>query len=201
MSKPFTKFIATATLSLGLMFPFFISAHETDTSYLTKIEERYGTQVDVDGAFGGQCWDLTNYYLQAMGSKGIWGGSGRAGWIGHEYYDKLTSEGFTVSLDPKLSELQAGDIVNLRPGANYTDSYYGHTIIIKSVNEDGTFTTIEQNSEKGQIVAEYTRTFVEGAVTSKVAKLKPEPKPQPRKITSEDIRKFNFADLDLSPLG
>ena len=136
-----------------------------------------------------------------MGSKGIWGGSGRAGWIGHEYYDKLTSEGFTVSLDPKLSELQAGDIVNLRPGANYTDSYYGHTIIIKSVNEDGTFTTIEQNAEKGQIVAEYTRTFVEGAVTSKVAKLKPEPKPQLRKITSEDIRKFNFADLDLSPLG
>ena len=89
----------------------------------------------------------------------------------------------------------------MRPGANYTDSYYGHTIIIKSVNEDGTFTTIEQNAEKGQIVAEYTRTFVEGAVTSKVAKLKPEPKPQPRKITSEDIRKFNFADLDLSPLG
>ena len=104
------------------MFPFFVSAHETDTSYLTKIEERYGTQVDVDGAFGGQCWDLINYYLQAMGSKGIWGGSGRAGWIGHEYYDKLTSEGFNVNLDPKLSELQAGDIVNLRPGANYTDS-------------------------------------------------------------------------------
>ncbi len=199
MSKLFTKFIATATLSLGLMFPFFVSAHETDTSYLTKIEERYGTQVDVDGAFGGQCWDLINYYLQAMGSKGIWGGSGRAGWIGHEYYDKLTSEGFNVNLDPKLSELQAGDIVNLRPGANYTDSYYGHTIIIKSVNEDGTFNTIEQNAEKGQIVAEYTRTFTESSVTSKVAKLKPEPKPQLRKLTSEDIRKF--VAIDLSPLN
>ena len=199
MSKLFTKFIATATLSLGLMFPFFVSAHETDTSYLTKIEERYGTQVDVDGAFGGQCWDLINYYLQAMGSKGIWGGSGRAGWIGHEYYDKLTSEGFNVNLDPKLSELQAGDIVNLRPGANYTDSYYGHTIIIKSVNEDGTFNTIEQNAEKGQIVAEYTRTFTGGSVTSKVAKLKPEPKPQLRKLTSEDIRKF--VAIDLSPLN
>lgn len=199
MSKLFTKFIATDTLSLGLMFPFFVSAHETDTSYLTKIEERYGTQVDVDGAFGGQCWDLINYYLQAMGSKGIWGGSGRAGWIGHEYYDKLTSEGFNVNLDPKLSELQAGDIVNLRPGANYTDSYYGHTIIIKSVNEDGTFNTIEQNAEKGQIVAEYTRTFTEGSVTSKVAKLKPEPKPQLRKLTSEDIRKF--VAIDLSPLN
>lgn len=199
MSKLFTKFIATATLSFGLMFPFFVSAHETDTSYLTKIEERYGTQVDVDGAFGGQCWDLINYYLQAMGSKGIWGGSGRAGWIGHEYYDKLTSEGFNVNLDPKLSELQAGDIVNLRPGANYTDSYYGHTIIIKSVNEDGTFNTIEQNAEKGQIVAEYTRTFTESSVTSKVAKLKPEPKPQLRKLTSEDIRKF--VAIDLSPLN
>lgn len=156
-------------------------ANTTDSSKLVEITNRMWTQVDVDGWYGGQCWDLTNFYLLLQGSGGISGGTGQAGYIGHHYKEQLEAEGFYVKLHPELSELQVGDIVNITPGVGFSDPYYGHTAIIKSVNPDGSFTTLEQNAEFGQVVAEYTRFYQPGEVASKVSKLLPEPKVEEKK--------------------
>lgn len=164
-------------------------ANTTDSSKLVEITNRMWTQVDVDGWYGGQCWDLTNFYLILQGSQGISGGTGQAGYIGHHYQSQLEAEGFYVKLNPELSELQAGDIVNITPGIGFSDPYYGHTAIIKAVNPDGSFTTLEQNSEYGQIVAEYTRFYQPGEVASKVSKLLPEPKVEVKEEKKAQIAK------------
>lgn len=137
---------------------------------ISVLEEVLDTQVDMDGAYGGQCWDLTNFYLQKLGSKGIAGQSGRAGMIGHEFKGQLESEGFEVILDPSLSDIKPGDVVNTRPGRGFSDPYYGHTGIVGEVKADGSFIVYEQNAEKGQIVAKYERRFAEGDIASIVRK-------------------------------
>lgn len=170
------KFIKQLVVAIATIFTLGISnsvyANQTDTSKLHEITDLMWQQVDVDGWYGGQCWDLTNFYLILQGSNGIGGGSGRAGYIGHEFQGQLESEGFYVKLHPEYSEIQVGDIVNITPGIGFSDPYYGHTAIIKSVNPDGSFTTLEQNAEYGQVVAEYTRYYLPGEVSSKISKLK-----------------------------
>ena len=137
---------------------------------IKDLEEVLGKQVDMDGAYGGQCWDLTNMYLQKNGSRGISGGSGRAAYIGHDFKSQLESEGFTVILNPSISEIKPGDVVNICPGRGVSDAYYGHTGVISEVKGGGNFTVYEQNAEKGQIVALYERTYSDGHVCSIVRK-------------------------------
>lgn len=120
------------------------------------LEKHLNKQWDVDGAFGGQCWDLTRGYVRAVSGKDVVvGGSGRAGYIGHEFKSQLEAAGFQVLLNPSWSDLRPGDVVNTF-GGGMSDGVYGHTFVVKSVNGDK-FTSYEQNAEKGQIVALYNR--------------------------------------------
>ena len=50
------------------------------------------------------------------------------------------------------------------------DNEYGHVGVIAEVKENGVIETYEQNAEKGQIVARYTRQFVKGSVSSVIRK-------------------------------
>lgn len=131
--------------------------------------ETLGEAIDLDGSYGAQCWDYANLYLQELGSKGIAGKSGRAGWVGHEFKEQLADEGFTVIEDPALSDLKVGDVICIRPGYS-SDPTYGHIGMVEEVNPDGSFTTLEQNAEKGQIAARYTRTYDASDITSIIRK-------------------------------
>jgi len=128
--------------------------------------------IDMDGAYGAQCWDFANWYAQKLGAPGISGASGRAGYIGHEF--PWDSWGFDVIKDPDASDLKPGDIICWYPGGSVgaftLDNEYGHVGVIAEVKENGVIETYEQNAEKGQIVARYTRQFVKGSVSSVIRK-------------------------------
>lgn len=186
-------FLVIASLVLSVVSSNSVYASETDKRFLPEIESLYYTSVDVDGYYGGQCWDLTNFYLMKQGSKGIWGGSGRAGTMGEEFGSQLTAEGFTVILNPEISQIQPGDVVNIRPYRAFTE-FHGHTAIIKSVNSDGTFTTIEQNAEMGQIVAEYVRTYQKEDLESIISKKFPEPV---KEVKKEEVKKEEVKKVDI----
>lgn len=132
--------------------------------------ETLGQSIDLDGAYGAQCYDFANYYVRQLGSQGFGGGSSRAGYIGTEFKSQFEAEGLTVIETPTQAQLQAGDMISIAPGAPVTDPYYGHVAIVLSVNSDGTVTTLEQNAELGQIIAKYTRVYANGHITSLVRK-------------------------------
>ena len=139
---------------------------------IEALEQVLSQPIDEDGAYGAQCWDLANWYSKKLGGPGIVGASGRAGYIGHEF--PWDSWGFDVIKDPNAGDLKPGDIICWYPGGSVgpftVDSTYGHVGIIAEVKADGVIETYEQNAEKGQIVARYTRQFVKGSVSSVIRK-------------------------------
>lgn len=139
---------------------------------IEALEQVLSQPIDEDGAYGAQCWDLANWYSKKLGGPGIVGASGRAGYIGHEF--PWDSWGFDVIKDPNAGDLKPGDIICWYPGGSVgpftIDSEYGHVGIIAEVKADGVVETYEQNAEKGQIVARYTRQFVKGSVSSVIRK-------------------------------
>lgn len=139
---------------------------------IEALEQVLSQPIDEDGAYGAQCWDLANWYSKKLGGPGIVGASGRAGYIGHEF--PWDSWGFDVIKDPNAGDLKPGDIICWYPGGSVgpftIDSTYGHVGIIAEVKADGVIETYEQNAEKGQIVARYTRQFVKGSVSSVIRK-------------------------------
>ena len=139
---------------------------------IEALEQVLSQPIDEDGAYGAQCWDLANWYSKKLGGPGIVGASGRAGYIGHEF--PWDSWGFDVIKDPNAGDLKPGDIICWYPGGSVgpitIDSEYGHIGIIAEVKADGVIETYEQNAEKGQIVASYTRQFVKGSVSSVIRK-------------------------------
>lgn len=119
------------------------------------LDKHLNQQWDLDGAYGGQCWDLTRGYVKAVSGKDVViGGSGKAAYIGHDFKSQLEGAGFQVLLNPSWSDIKPGDVFNTLGGI--TDGFYGHTGVVKSVNGDK-IVTYEQNAEKGQIVALYNR--------------------------------------------
>lgn len=163
-----TLFTLSCVTVAGVSLPSTFSP--VSASEATVLDSVVGQSLDVDGYAGGQCWDLVNYYLMAQGSGGIFGGSSRAGYIGHEFQGQLNTEGFDVIINPTLSQVQPGDILNFYPGAGGSDPYYGHTLVVKNVFANGVIQTYEQNAEMGQIVAVYNRMYPEGAISSIVRK-------------------------------
>lgn len=139
---------------------------------IEALEKILSQPIDEDGAYGAQCWDLANWYSKKLGGPGIVGGSGRAGYIGHEF--PWDSWGFDVIKDPAAGDLKPGDIICWYPGGSVgtftLNGEYGHVGIIAEVKENGVIETYEQNAERGQIVARYTRQFVKGSISSVIRK-------------------------------
>lgn len=119
--------------------------------------------------FNGECYGLSAYYVQSLGGPQMMGsGFLYAERIGHDY--DWARYGWSVIFDPKLSDLRPGDVIQWRAGSPLAPGIYGHTGVIASVQANGQLMTYEQNSEKGRIVAKYTRTFIEKDVVSIVRK-------------------------------
>ncbi|WP_425279514.1 lysozyme family protein [Enterococcus faecalis] len=109
--------------------------------------------------YGGECYMLTAYYVEKLGGPQLRGsGFDYAERIGDDY--DWSAYGWSVIFDPKPSDLRIGDIVNWYAGGVLTPQIYGHTGVISGVSNGGqAFTTYEQNSERGRVVAKYNRTF------------------------------------------
>ena len=134
------------------------------TASLPEIEKVLGQTVE-----NGQCYGLTAYYVKALGGPQMMGtGHAYASMIGSDY--NWSAYGFEVISNPKVSDLKAGDIFNCQGLTGYAVSEYGHTGIVIKVNSDGTYDTYEQNAERGQIVAKYTRQASSYTFTSIVRK-------------------------------
>lgn len=135
-------------------------------SVIEMLESLLGKQVN-----GGQCYGMTAYYVEQLGGPQMMGsGFMYAENIGSDYdWEKY---GWTVIFSPKLEEIQAGDVINWRAGSPLAPGIWGHTGVVSSVNKNGQIGTYEQNSEKGQIVAKYERSFVPSDVKSIVRKNK-----------------------------
>lgn len=108
----------------------------------------------------GQCYGLTGYYVEKMGGPQLMGS-------GFEYASRIGTDydwakfGWDVVVNPKFSDLKAGDVINWNQDPNFAPTQWGHTGIIKSVDKmNNSFTTYEQNAGKGQICAVYERTWI-----------------------------------------
>lgn len=121
------------------------------------------------GLFNGECYGLTAYYVQELGGPALMGsGYMFAERIGEDY--DWNRYGWEVIMNPKPSDLQAGDVINWYAGGMLSPGIYGHTGVISQVNSDGSFQTYEQNAGKGRINAKYTRTFEMTRIRSLVRK-------------------------------
>ncbi|EGO2607775.1 phage tail tip lysozyme [Enterococcus faecalis] len=104
---------------------------------------------------GGQCYGGTSYYVEKMGFQSLMNtGHMFASEIGNDY--AWEQSGWQVIKNPNYSDVKAGDVINFAMGG-YATSVYGHTAIVASVEGSGKLVLYEQNAEKGQIIAKYTR--------------------------------------------
>lgn len=118
----------------------------------------------------GQCYGLTAYYVEKMGGPQMMGsGKEFAEKIGEDYDWK--SYGWEVIMNPKPTDLKAGDVINWTAGGNLAPGIYGHTGVIISVSGQQ-FETYEQNAGQGQICAKYTRSYDMNHIRSIVRKVK-----------------------------
>ena len=101
-----------------------------------------------------------------MGSNKLY-----AATIGEDY--DWARYGWQVIFYPKANEIRPGDVVNWEQSGSLAITPYGHTGVVMSVSNGGQrFGTIEQNAEKGQIVAQYQRSFGLSTIRSLVRKMR-----------------------------
>lgn len=140
---------------------------------LNKVKALKGHRVG-----SGQCYALSAYYANILGGaglgggvtslRGLIGGGIRASHIGEDY--AWSNYGWSVVRPTNVSQLKAGGIANIKPNLSYLGTgYYGHTVIIKSVNAR-TITVYEQNYNGKQYVIEnsYSTNAYLGAIQTVV---------------------------------
>lgn len=108
-----------------------------------------GQVVDVDGAYGGQCWDLWSSYARNV--------------YGIPAADTNTVDGYAASVyTDRYNRSQVLQNTFSREGANYTPSYgdvafwngagMNHVAIVVRDNGNGTLSTMSQNPNKAGYV-------------------------------------------------
>ncbi|MGL9811006.1 hypothetical protein EB54_02727 [Enterococcus gallinarum] len=120
----------------------------------------------------GECYGGTAWYVSQLGGPQLMGsGHMFAMLIGEDY--NWATYGWQVIMNPKPSDLQAGDVVNWQAGGALSPGIYGHTGIITDVSNSGqSFSTVEQNAEQGRIMARYQRSYNQAKIRSLVRKVK-----------------------------
>ncbi|MGH2216902.1 CHAP domain-containing protein, partial [Enterococcus faecalis] len=114
----------------------------------------------------GECYGGTAWYVSQLGGPQLMGSGHMFAMLIGEDYDWATY-GWQVIMNPKPSDLQAGDVVNWQAGGALSPGIYGHTGIITNVSNSGqSFSTVEQNAEQGQIVAKYDRLYFANSIQS-----------------------------------
>ncbi|WP_256925941.1 glucosaminidase domain-containing protein [Enterococcus faecium] len=131
----------------------------------------------LDGVIGqtvnnGECYGGTAWYVSKLGGPQLMGsGHSYAMMIGEDY--DWATYGWQVIMNPKPSDLQAGDVINWQAGGALSPGIWGHTGIITGVSNSGqSFSTVEQNAEQGRMMARYQRTYNQTKIRSLVRKVK-----------------------------
>ncbi|MGM0284895.1 MULTISPECIES: phage tail spike protein [unclassified Enterococcus] len=120
----------------------------------------------------GQCYAAAAEYSGYLGGCGLGAGTkyGLTHVIGNTSaaadigiaYD-WSAVGWKVILNPTYEQLAVGAIINITRGVYwggwYTDTTYGHTGVIRGL-ENGRILTYEQNTEKGQIIERFDREYL-----------------------------------------
>lgn len=120
----------------------------------------------------GECYGGTAWYVSQLGGPQLMGSGHMFAMLIGEDYD-WTAYGWQVIMNPKPSDLQAGDVVNWQSGGALSPGIYGHTGIITDVSNGGQhFSSVEQNAEQGRIMARYQRTYNQTKIRSLVRKVK-----------------------------
>ncbi|MBC1925555.1 glucosaminidase domain-containing protein [Listeria innocua] len=124
-----------------------------DKTGIESLEKVLGEQVN-----NGQCYGLSAYYAKSVYGINLMGsGFMYASKIGSDY--DWSAVGGSVIFNPQFDDVRAGDIINFNTGG-YATSVFGHTGVVAQVDKaSGQLILYEQNCEKGQIVAKYTRTW------------------------------------------
>ncbi len=110
------------------------------------IQEVQGKYIDMDGAYGAQCWDLAAHFMSTMGLPIVHtGGAGRwPGWAGNMYDAYPQSDAIAAAYEriPGSQPAQAGDT------AIWDDSfwYYPKTHVAVVVQDGAQLLTMSQNS-------------------------------------------------------
>lgn len=105
-----------------------------------------GKYIDMDGAYGAQCWDLSAHFMATMGLPIVHtGGAGRwPGWAGNMYDAYPQSDAIAAAYErvPGSQPAQAGDT------AIWDDSfwYYPKTHVAVVVQDGAQLLTMSQNS-------------------------------------------------------
>lgn len=96
--------------------------------------------IDIDSAYGGQCWDLFAYYCQKMGTKII--NCTKSGYVKDLWLERNTN-GILNDYDiVDVSNLQDGDWVIFR---ETKQTPFSHVAMFRKYNENGTITVLGQN--------------------------------------------------------
>lgn len=137
-----------------------------------------GQVVDMDGAYGGQCWDLWSSYARNV--------------YGIPAADTNTIDGYAASVyTDRYSRSQALKNTFSREGANYTPSYgdvafwngagMNHVAIVVKDNGNGTLNTMSQNPNKAGYVT-ISKTGIIGYFHPRTASA-PTPTPNNNNVT------------------
>lgn len=108
-----------------------------------------GKTIDMDGAYGGQCWDLWSHYAQHV--------------YGIPQADTNTVDGYAASVyTARYDRSRALQNAFTKESANYTPTYgdvafwkrsgMNHVAIVVKDNGNGTLTTMSQNPNKAGYV-------------------------------------------------
>lgn len=115
---------------------------------IKALDKILGQALDIDGAFGAQCYDLTAYYVETISHfRPLAPLGGASGWFA-ESPTQWTSHGWTITKKPSYSQLKAGDVINFQPGGEVdgwnVDSTYGHTGVVGKVLGNNQYVLYEQ---------------------------------------------------------
>lgn len=149
----------------GEMVAQYLGGGGAGTGDLSILEATLGQQLN-----NGECYGLTAYYVEKQGGPKMMGsGFMYAETIGSDY--DWAKYGWEVIFNPSPADIKAGDVINWKAGGVLAPGIYGHTGVVRAVENGGnTIHTYEQNAGKGRVNAKYTRTYDMNPIVSIVRK-------------------------------
>ena len=112
-----------------------------------------GKKIDMDGAYGGQCWDLYAHYMKTLGYK--YANCTTTGYVKDIWNNRKTNGMLDSCIEVSVNELQDGDIA---VWGNCDACPKSHIAIFRKDNGNGTGIFLGQN-QSGQYVDQKSFTY------------------------------------------
>lgn len=126
---------------------------------LSVLDKILGQALDIDGAYGAQCYDLTAYYVESISHFRPIAPNGASGLFA-DSPEQWTSHQWSIIKKPKYTDLKAGDVINYQPGGLvdgwYTDGEFGHTGVVGKLLGNNKYVLYEQGGGAPAHTSTYT---------------------------------------------